>query len=115
VVWERHPTRLQAGVDQGQRAQQYYSDQWAMYQLLVYYPGQHWVSEDKTDTYSVEDGNADLRHYLARLFRQSRSFSRCIRALWNAVKLFVYCYNSRQLYKHNYGYPAHLRQFVSPA
>jgi insertion element IS1 protein InsB len=116
VVWERTPHALQAVVDQGKRARQYFSDQWSVYQHLVYYPGKYGVSEGKQDTYSVEGDNADLRHYLARLVRRSRCFSRCIQALWNAIKLFVHCYNQRQLYKQAYpGYPAHVFQFVTPS
>jgi hypothetical protein len=64
---------------------------------------------DESQTYSVEAVNADLRHYLARLGRRSRCFSRCIRALTKAVDLFVRCYNARQLRKRKYPkYPAPL-------
>ena len=116
VVWERQPVLVQQVVDQGQRAQQYFSDQWEIYQLLVYYPGKHTVSEGKRDTYAVEADNAELRHYLARLARRSRCFSRCIEALRNAVKLFVYAFNRRQLFKRAYpSYPAHVFQFVIPS
>ena len=63
--------------------------------------------EQQIKTYSVEGDNAELRHYLARLGRKSRCFSRCIRALWRAVKLFVYSWNRRQLHKRAYPtYPA---------
>jgi hypothetical protein len=57
---------------------------------------------DKSQTYSVEGTNADLRHYLARLARRSRCFSRCIHALRRAVDLFVRFYNARQLKKRKY-------------
>lgn len=53
---------------------------------------------DKSQAYSVEAVNADLRHYLARLARRSR----CIHALTRAVDLFVRCYNARQLRKRKY-------------
>jgi len=46
----------------------------------------------------VEGDNADLRHYLARLGRKSRCFSRSLVALARQVKLFVFCYNARQLF-----------------
>ena len=116
VVWERQPAVMQQVVDQGQRAKQYFSDQWELYQLLVYYPGKYAVSEGKCDTYSVEADNAELRHYLARLVRRSCCFSRCIKALRNAVRLFVYAFNRRQLFKQTFpGYPAHVFQFVIPS
>ena len=53
---------------------------------------------DKSQTYSVEGTNTDLRHYLARLARRSR----CIHALTRAFDLFVRCYNARQLRKRKY-------------
>jgi len=53
---------------------------------------------------------------LARLARRSRCFSRCIQALRNAVKLFVYAFNRRQLIKQAFpNYPAHVFQFVIPS
>jgi hypothetical protein len=54
---------------------------------------------NKSETYRVEGDNAELRHYLARLARRSRYFSRCVDALRAAIKLFVFAWNSRQLYK----------------
>ena len=68
---------------------------------------------DKSQTYSVEADNAELRHYLARLVRKSRCFSRSLHALRLAVRLFVYCWNCRQLYKRDYpAYPSHLIDFL---
>ena len=68
---------------------------------------------DKSETYRVEGDNAELRHYLARLARKSRCFSRCVRALRNAIKLFVYAWNRRQLYKARYpDYPAYVMELV---
>lgn len=57
---------------------------------------------DKSQTYSVEGTNADLRHYLARLARRSSCSSRCINALTRAVDLFVGVCNARQLKKRKY-------------
>ncbi|MBN8594841.1 MAG: IS1 family transposase [Anaerolineae bacterium] len=62
---------------------------------------------DKSQTFRVEGDNAELRHYLARLARRSRCFSRCIQALRRAIKLFVFAWNRRQLYLARYPhYPA---------
>ena len=70
---------------------------------------------DKSETYRVEGVNAELRHYLARLVRRSRCFSRCIKALRAAIKLFVFAWNSRQLYKKRYPhYPAHVMISYKP-
>jgi insertion element IS1 protein InsB len=93
----------------------YYSDLHLGYQTVLYWPAIHYPMPDKSETYSVEGDNAELRHYLARLARRSRCFSRCEKALRKAVKIFVFAFNGRQLYKQQYPqYPAHLIDFVSP-
>jgi IS1 family transposase len=70
-------------------------------------------SEGKTDTYSVEANNAELRHYLARLARSSRFFSRCPYALGGTVRLFDYYFNLLQLRKHHFPkYSFHITDFV---
>ncbi len=116
VVPARDEATLQAVVDQAPQAQRYYSDGFATYQNLVYgLDTTYTAMPDKSQTYSVEGGNADLRQYLARLGRTSRCFSRCIRALQRAVKLFIWCYNQRQLWKQRYPqYEKHVSEFVSP-
>ncbi len=90
VVFEHDYDHRQALLDRSPQAKQYYSDAFAVYDTLVYYPGRHRALPDKSQTYSVEADNAELRHYLARLARNSRCFSRCIHALWRLVKLFVF-------------------------
>ena len=93
----------------------YYSDLFSGYQTVLYWPAIHYPMPDKSETYSVEGDNAELRHYLARLARKSRSFSRCEKALRKAVKIFVLAFNKRQLYKKQYPkYPAHLINFMHP-
>ena len=114
VDWERTERLLQALVDEAPQARYYYSDLFATYRSLVYAPGIHTPMPDKSETYRVEGLNAELRHYLARLARKSRCFSRCIQALRRAVKLFVNLWNRRQLHRQRFPhYPAHLIQFVN--
>jgi len=85
------------------------------YLALLYHPGIHITLPNKSQTYRVEGNNAELRHYLARLARRSRCFSRSLTVLWQAVKVFVYAWNRRQLYRHAYPiYPAHLMDFLYP-
>jgi IS1 family transposase len=63
---------------------------------------------DKSETHSVEGDDAELRHYLARLARRSRCFSKWIIALRRAVGLFVWCWNWRQMRKRERPcYPVH--------
>ena len=93
----------------------YYSDDYEGYKTVLYWPAIHHPMKDKSETYTVEGTNADLRHYLARLRRRSRCFSRCEQALHNAVKLFVYAYNRRQLSKHRFPmYNQPLMSFAAP-
>ena len=102
-------------VDDAPKAKWYHSDAFEAYDRLWYHFGRYEVSKGKTDTYSVEGDNAELRHYLARLARKSRCFSRCPLALVCAVRLFVYCFNSRQLYKQRFpNYTAHVKDFLPP-
>jgi IS1 family transposase len=113
VDWERTETLLQQMVDTAPQAAYYFSDLFASYRRLIYAPGRYTPMPDKSETYRVEGDNAELRHYLARLGRRSRCFSRCIHALRAAIKLFVFAWNSRQLYKSRYpNYPAHVKDFI---
>ena len=112
---ERPREVLQALVDQAPQAAFYFSDLYAPYRSLVYAPGHYTPMPDKSETYRVEGVNAELRHYLARLARRSRCFSRCLQALRRALKLFVFAWNRRQLYRLRFPrYPAHLIDFVYP-
>lgn len=99
VATDRDQATIQALVDGAPRAEHYYSDAWTGYANVVYHPGQHTHLPNKTQTYSVEANNAELRHYLARLFRASRCFSRSLDALRAALKLFIFAWNRRQLAK----------------
>ena len=117
VNWAVEPDRsaelLQHMVDTSPEPALFFSDAFPTYSLIETYPAQHWMMPDKSQTYSVEGDNAELRHYLARLARRSRCFSRCINALRAAIRIFVYCWNRRQLYKQQYpNYSSHLMDFA---
>ena len=113
VGYERTEAVMQQMVDSAPQAVLYFSDDFSTYSALLYTPGIHIAMHDKSQTYRVEGDNAELRHYLARLGRRSRCFSRCLTALRRAIKLFVYAWNRRQLHKHRFPrYPAHLLSFV---
>jgi IS1 family transposase len=105
---------LQDVVDQAPHASHYYSDGWAAYADVYYHGGAFQAVLDKSQTYTVEGQNAELRHYLARLHRKTRCFSKCLIALWRAVELFVHFWNRRQVYQHTHPqYRTHLIDFVS--
>jgi IS1 family transposase len=105
VAWSvceaRTPELMQSVVDAAPHAAHYFSDAFNTYRELCWW-GTHQAMYNKSQTYSVEGTNADLGHYLARLARRSRCFSRCLHALRRAVDLFVRCYNVRQLRKRKY-------------
>ncbi len=110
---ERTFEALQDVVDRAPRAQFYFSDGFPIYLDLYYYTGQHQVAPGKSQTYSVEGVNGELRYYLARLHRATRCFSKCMQALRPAIDLFVQCWNARQLHKRAQpNYPAPLTDFV---
>src|SRR5690242_921346 len=83
-------------------AARYCSDELSVYGDVLWpptaqsQPSSHVISHGKDETYTIEGVNADLRTYLGRLKRRSRCFSRCIKALRRAVRLFVWHYNRRQ-------------------
>jgi insertion element IS1 protein InsB len=113
--WVRTQEAIQQIVDQASKAKWYYSDGFNAYQWLWYDFGRYEVSKGKANTYSVEADNAELRHYLARLVRKSRCFSRFPYMLECALRLFVYCFNSRQLHKQRFpNYAAHVMAFIGP-
>ena len=115
VSRRRDEAVLQGLVDRSPQSYWYYSDLMAAYRGLIYHPGIHTPMPNKHETYRVEGVNAELRHYLARLRRRSRCFSRGVKALVRNVKLFVYAWNRRQRYRQQYpGYPAHLKDFAYP-
>ena len=101
VVAERTSEALQAYLERAPQAKPYYSYAFPVYDTL-YYAAPYELRPDKQETYSVEAVNADLRHYLNRLARRSRCFSRRLHALLQNIRLFSYCYNPRQLSKRQF-------------
>ena len=113
VSTQRRGTEFQDMLGESVQGHDYYSDDHQGYKTVLYWPAIHYPMPNKSETYSVEGDNAELRHYLARLARKSRCFSRCEKALGRAIKLFVFAFNRRQLYKQKYPhYPAHLIDFI---
>lgn len=114
AVGERSIANLQACLERSPQARQYYSDAFPAYDSL-YYGAPYELRSDKKETYSVEAVNADLRHYLKRLARKSRCFSRRLEALHKNLRLFAYCYNQRQLMKQRFPrYTFSLLDFLYP-
>jgi len=109
---DRTKETMQACLDRALGAKQYYSDAFPVYGTL-YYGAPFELRTDKRETYAVEAVNADLRHYMKRLARKSRCFSRKTQALQKHICLFVHCYDQRQIMKRNFPkYSAHLIDFL---
>jgi insertion element IS1 protein InsB len=105
---------IQPLVDQAVRAKHYFSDGFPCYADVYYHGALYQAMLDKSQTYSVEGDNAELRHYLARLHRRSRCYSKCVRALQQALALFVESWNRRQLKRRAYpNYVGALGDFIS--
>ncbi len=99
VAFDKSSERIQRMVDNAPSGNIYYSDGGAGY-LNVIYPG-HYIRNihDKSNTFTVEGVNADLRHYIPLLRRRSRCFPRSIETLRAVLELFIQAYNAFGLAK----------------
>ena len=99
VAYDKSPERIQAIVDSAPEAENYCTDGWTGY-VDVAYPGRHIRNcRDKSDTFTVESVNADLRHYIPILARRSRCFPRSLDTLRAVFEVFVEAYNKFGLAK----------------
>ncbi len=93
VSMDKTAASIQSMVDTAPEAKRYCTDGYAGY-LDVVFPGRHiHNTRDKSDTYTVEGVNADLRHYLPTLARRSRCFPRKAENLQDALTVFAQAYN----------------------
>jgi len=102
VAFDKSPARIQRIVDDAPAALRYCTDGWSGY-VDVVYPGRHTRNtRDKSDTFTVEGVNADLRHYIPILARRSRCFARSLETLRAVLDVFVEAYNRFGRAKHRY-------------
>ena len=93
VAFDKSPARIQNMVDTSPPTEKYCTDGWSGY-VDVVYPGNHVRNtRDKSDTFTVEGVNADLRHYIPILARRSRCFARKLETLQAVMDVFVDAYN----------------------
>lgn len=93
VAFDKSSERIQKIVDNGSSANHYCTDGYFGY-VNVIYPGKHIRNiHDKSNTYTVESVNADLRHYIPILARRSRCFPRSLETLKAVMSVFVDAYN----------------------
>ena len=92
---DKSPERIQRIVDTGFKAKCYCTDGYLGY-IDVVYPSKHIRNAgDKSDTFTVEGVNADLR-------RRSRCFPRKLETLRTVLELFVQAYNDFGIAKMNF-------------
>lgn len=102
VAFDKSPERIQNIVDRGPEAEKYCTDGYLGY-IDVVYPGKHVRNTcDKSNTYTVESVNADLRHYIPILARRSRCFARKLETLHAVIGVFVDAYNQFGRAKYKY-------------
>jgi IS1 family transposase len=102
VAQDKSAARIQEMVDAAPESKVYYTDGYVGY-IDVVYPGKHLRNmRDKSDTYTVEGVNADLRHYIPILARTSRCFPRKLETLYAVFDVFVDAYNQFGRAKHKY-------------
>lgn len=102
VAFDKSSERIQRMVDAAPPAEIYCSDGYWGY-LDIVYPGKYIRNiRDKSDTFTVESVNADLRHYIPLLARRSRCFSRKLDTLRAVLEVFVDAYNQFGLAKYRY-------------
>ena len=102
VAYDKSPTRIQRMVDTTPPTATYCTDGYLGY-IDVIYPGKHKRNiHNKSDTYTVEGINADLRHYIPILARRSRCFARKMETLRAVIEVFVDAYNQFGIAKYNY-------------
>jgi len=105
VAFDKSPERIQRIVDDGPQARRYCTDGWRGY-LDVIYPGKHIRNTaNKSDTFTVEGVNADLRHYIPILARRSRCLPRKLETLKAVVEVFAEAYSrfgeAKMLFRQN--------------
>ena len=93
VRLDKSAVHIQSIVDNAPWSKVYCTDGYVGY-LDVIFPGKHIRNvHNKSDTFTVESINADLRHYIPVLARRSRCFCRKLETLQAVIEVFVEAYN----------------------
>ena len=100
-AFDRSRERIQKLVDKSVKASKYYSDAYFAYSEICYY-GTHTALKNKSQIYTVESVNSDLRHYIPPLRRKSKCFFRSIETAKSIFKIFVSAFNKFTLAKFLY-------------
>ena len=98
IAFDKSRERIQKLIDSSPKADHYYSDAYSAYSEICY-EGKHTSLKNKSQTYTVEGVNSDLRHYIPPLRRKSKCFFRSIETAKAVFKIFVLAFNKFALSK----------------
>ena len=89
IACDRSLQRIQNLVDNASKAEFYFSNAFPVYSQICY-DGLYRAINNKSQTFTVESVNADLRHYIPPLNRKSRCFfSFFFDTIFAVFKIFV--------------------------
>ena len=98
IAFDKSRERIQKLVDSSPKADHYFSDAYSAYSEICYYVS-HTALKNKSQTYTVEGVNSDLRHYIPALHRRSKCFFRSLDTMRAVFKIFVHAFNKFALAK----------------
>ena len=98
IAFDKSSERIQRLIDSSVKARQYYSDAYSAYSEVCH-EGTHTSLKNKSQTYTVEGVNSDLRHYIPLLHRPLKCFFRSIKTAKAVFKIFVNTFNKFALAK----------------
>ena len=101
IAFDKSRERIQHLVDNSVKVRQYYSDAYSAY-VDVHYEEAHTSLKNKSQTYTVEGVNSDLRHYIPPLRRSSKCFFRSLEIAKAVFKIFVNAFNRFACAKKNF-------------
>ena len=92
IALDKNENRIQNIAVNAPKAKFYFSDANPSYQNVSYW-GKHFYFRDKSDTFTVEGVNSDIRKYIAALQRRSKCFFRSLQTFNFVMNVFIYAYN----------------------
>ena len=98
IARDRSLRHIQNLIDNTPKAEFYFSDAFPVYSQICY-EGVYRALNNKSQTFTLESVNADLRHYIPPLHRKSRCFFRSFDTIFVVFKIFVLAFNKYSLAK----------------
>ena len=96
IARDRSIQRIKNLVDNSPKAEFYFSNAFPVYSQICY-DGVYRTLNNKSQTFTVESVNADLRHYIPPLHRKSRCFFVLLILFSLSLKFFVLAFNKFSL------------------